>query len=187
MVSQLRQVWNDHRLRRQLREMLPALNRFALTLTRSKHDAEDLVQMACEQALMQLPMALPDDQMRSEMQGSMRTLWSGELRGRDLQDRHVRDEQVNPNRTSAEDGEGLADNRALLQDLEQAILRLPKGERCVLQMVCVQGFSYKKTADVAGVPIGTVMSRLARARLHLMEEIEVDRYASSGNVRALRP
>jgi DNA-directed RNA polymerase specialized sigma24 family protein len=37
------------------------------------------------------------------------------------------------------------------------------------------------------VPIGTVMSRLSRARLHLMEEIELDRYASNGNVRTLRP
>jgi RNA polymerase sigma-70 factor (ECF subfamily) len=187
MVSQLRQVWNDHRLRRQLRELLPALNKFALKLTQSKHDAEDLVQMACEQALITLPMALPDDQMRSELQGSMRTLWSGELRGRDIQDRHVRDEQVNPNRASAEDGEGLADNRVLLQDLEHAILRLPEGERCMLQLICVQGFSYKKAADIAGVPIGTVMSRLSRARLHLMEEISLDRYASNGNVRTLRP
>jgi RNA polymerase sigma-70 factor (ECF subfamily) len=187
MVSQLRQVWNDRCMRGQLRAILPALNRFARTLAPSRHDAEDLVQMTCEQALGRSTPSLPDDQLRSGLFQTMRTIWDSELRDRQIQDQHAKDELVSPHRASAEDGEGAAESRVMLQDLEQAILRLSENERRLLDLVCVQGRSYKEAADITGVPIGTVMSRLARARLHLMEQIKVDRSSSEGSIRTLQP
>jgi len=174
MVFQLIKVWNDHCMRGQLRTVLPALNSFALTLTRSQPDADDLVQMTCEQALERSPSAQSEDQLQSSLKEAMRLIWSGELRRRQVRDRHAQEERVSPQRTSVQDGEALADNRALLHDLEHAILCLPDKERRVLQLVCVQGLSYRKAADITGVPLGTVMSRLARARLHLMEQIKPD-------------
>ena len=187
MVFQLKQVWNDHRMRGQFRTMLPALNRFALTLTGSQPDADDLVQMTCKQDLERSPPAQSGDQLQSRLQDAMRIIWSDELPGRQIRDRHAQDERVSPQRASAQDGEALAENRALLHDFEHAILRLPDEERRMLQLVCVQGLSYRKVADITGVPRGTVMSRLARARLHLMEQIKGDGYGSDGNIRTLQP
>lgn len=185
MASYLRRTWNERCMRGQLRAMLPALNRFALTLTLSRQDRDDLVQMTCEQALGQSTPGLPDDQLRTGLLQSMRMIWDGELRQRQAHDRHARDERVSPQRASVQDGERLAENRVLLKDLGKAILRLSQGERRLLDLVCVQGHSYKEAADLTGVPIGTVMSRLARARLHLMEQIQVDRFSSKDTIRTL--
>jgi RNA polymerase sigma-70 factor (ECF subfamily) len=167
--------------------MLPTLNNLALSLTRSQHDAEDLVQMTCEHALMRLTPGQPRDQLLNSMLESMRTIWNGELRGREIEDQHARDERDSPHRLSVHDGEELLDNRAMLQDLEQAIRFLPETERRLLDLVCVQGLSYKNAADITGVPIGTVMSRLARARLHLMEQVKTEKVASEGSIRTLQP
>lgn len=69
-----------------------------------------------------------------------------------------------------------ATERALLARLEldhvaAAVLRLPEESRVVLMLVCVEGLTYREAAEIAAIPIGTVMSRLARARLTLMAMI----------------
>jgi RNA polymerase sigma-70 factor, ECF subfamily len=114
-------------------------------------------------------------------------IWIDELRGRQVEDRHAEDERLSFKSTRGYDGEGLAEHRALLRDVEQAILRLGEGERRLVDLVCVQGLSYKEAADVTGVPIGTVMSRLSRARMRLMEQVNMDGYASDGSIRMLQP
>jgi RNA polymerase sigma-70 factor (ECF subfamily) len=177
MAYQFMRGWSGHHIGEQLQAMLPALNRFALTLTHSQPDADDLVQMTCEQALARLVPVQPEDERRNALFEAMRLIWIGELRGRQIQDRHAQEELVSPHRVFAQDGEAMAENRTLLQDLEQVMLRLPKTERRLLEMICVHGVSYKRAADITGVPIGTVMSRLARARLHLMDHINTDSYA----------
>jgi RNA polymerase sigma-70 factor, ECF subfamily len=187
MVSQLRQVWNDHRMRGQLRAMLPALKSFALTLTGSPHDADDLVQTTCERALELSKPGQLAEQLQNDLFHAMRMIWIDELRGRQVQDRHAEDERLSFKSTRGYDGEGLAEHRALLRDVEQAILRLGEGERRLVDLVCVQGLSYKEAADVTGVPIGTVMSRLSRARMRLMEQVNMDGYAADGSIRMLQP
>jgi RNA polymerase sigma-70 factor, ECF subfamily len=187
MVSQLRQVWNDHRMRGHLRTMLPALKNFAATLTRSQHDADDLVQTTCERALALSAPGQSTEQLQNDLFHAMRMIWIDELRGRQIHDRHAEDERLNLQRDTAHDGAGHAEHRALLHDVEQAILRLSEGERRLVDLVCVQGLSYKEAADVTGVPIGTVMSRLSRARMRLMEQVRMDGYTSAGSTRMLQP
>jgi RNA polymerase sigma-70 factor (ECF subfamily) len=187
MVSHLRQVWNGHRMRGQLRALLPALKSFASTLTLSQHDADDLVQMTCERALELSNRGQSTEQLQSDLFHAMRMIWIDELRGRQMHDRHAEDERLSLPRSLAYDGEGVAEHRALLRDVEQAILRLSTGERRLVELVCVQGLSYKEAADLTGVPIGTVMSRLSRARMRLMEQVKMDGYASEGSMRMLQP
>ena len=74
--------------------------------------------------------------------------------------------------------------RLLLEKVADAALGLPEEQRGVLFLVCVEGLTYRDAAEVLGIPIGTVMSRLARARLGLMREIE---HARHGDVRECRP
>jgi RNA polymerase sigma-70 factor, ECF subfamily len=187
MVCHLRKVWNGHRMRGQLRTMLPALQSFALTLTHSQHDADDLVQTACERALQLSNRGQSAERLQNDMFHAMRMIWIDELRGRQIHDHHAEDERLSVQRSFAHDSEGQAQHRALLRDVEQAILRLSGVERRLVELVCVQGLSYKEAADVTGVPIGTVMSRLSRARTRLMEQVKMDGYASEGSMRMLQP
>jgi RNA polymerase sigma-70 factor, ECF subfamily len=62
------------------------------------------------------------------------------------------------------DGRVVAESELTLQAVVAALGRLPAEQRAVVALVCVEGASYKDAADITGVPIGTVMSRLARAR-----------------------
>jgi RNA polymerase sigma-70 factor (ECF subfamily) len=51
--------------------------------------------------------------------------------------------------------------------VDAALGRLPAEQRAAIALVCIEGLSYKEAAEIAGVPIGTIMSRLARARQSL--------------------
>jgi RNA polymerase sigma-70 factor (ECF subfamily) len=55
--------------------------------------------------------------------------------------------------------------------VRQAMAKLPGEQRVVMTLVCVEGQTYKEAAEILSVPIGTVMSRLARARLALAREL----------------
>ena len=62
--------------------------------------------------------------------------------------------------------------RLALAEVRRAVDRLPTDQRTVLMLVTVEGLSYKEAAAVAGVPVGTIMSRLARARIALQQQLE---------------
>lgn len=71
-----------------------------------------------------------------------------------------------------EDGEARNEARLKLAEAAKAIGELPDQQREVLLLVCVEEYSYREAADILSVPIGTVMSRLARARAALDEMLE---------------
>jgi RNA polymerase sigma-70 factor (ECF subfamily) len=62
------------------------------------------------------------------------------------------------------DGRRIAESRLALQDLRRDIAQLSMGHRRVIRLVCEYGLSYQETGKILGLPAGTVMSRLARAR-----------------------
>ena len=70
-----------------------------------------------------------------------------------------------------EDGVAVAEGRITLRMVRQRLQLLPEEQRTVLILVCVDGLTYRETADVLGVAIGTVMSRLSRARRALAERL----------------
>jgi RNA polymerase sigma-70 factor (ECF subfamily) len=70
--------------------------------------------------------------------------------------------------------------RIALAEVRRAIDRLPAEPRATLMLVTVEGLSYKEAAEIAGVPIGTIMSRLARARIALQQHL------AGGDVRRSR-
>jgi RNA polymerase sigma-70 factor (ECF subfamily) len=70
-----------------------------------------------------------------------------------------------------EDGVKATEMRSEANAVESAILRLSEEQRSVLMLVCVEELSYRDAAGVLGVPIGTVMSRLARARRNLADDL----------------
>jgi RNA polymerase sigma-70 factor (ECF subfamily) len=152
---------------RQLPGLLPHLSRFAMALTRTRSAADDLVQAACELALSRIDQWSPDSRLDGWMFRIMQTMWWNELRAKKVRERHSDDEQARQLGIHHEDPE----RRLFLMRAEQQIFKLPDDLRIVLLVVCVEGFSYREAAETLAIPLGTVMSRLARARLLLMEQL----------------
>jgi RNA polymerase sigma-70 factor (ECF subfamily) len=173
----------EQAFRREIAGILPRLSRFALMLTRSRPEADDLTQMACERALNHVGQWNPSTRLDSWMFRILQTVWYNELRSRKVRERHAQEEQATQD--VADDGEGLAETRVLLHRVEREINRLPDEQRVLLLLVCVEGLTYREAAEVTSTPIGTVMSRLSRARLTLMERLGAVDLARYNNIRRL--
>jgi RNA polymerase sigma-70 factor (ECF subfamily) len=144
---------------------LPTLRRFALSLTRSADAADDLVQAACERALASADSFAPGTRFDAWMFRIVRNLWIDRVRKTKTQ---AADPYDDANDTlMGEDGAQVADSRLELSDTARAILQLPDEQREILTLVCIEGLSYSEAAEVAGIAVGTVMSRLSRARTRL--------------------
>jgi RNA polymerase sigma-70 factor (ECF subfamily) len=153
----------------QLIAVLPRLRRFARGLTGSAVEADDLVQAACERALSREHQFQEGTRFDSWMFRIVQTIWIDQLRARD-----VRKEEavVEDERMGTDEPERRAEARLALQEVRRAVQRLPEEQRTALMLVTVEGLSYKEAAEVAQVPVGTIMSRLARARMALQAHLE---------------
>lgn len=143
-------------------EILPRLRRFAISLCRSREKADDLVQTACAKALAARESWAPDTRFDAWMFRILRNSWIDTLR--QGQREGISADIADHEDAASTDGEGAAVARLTLQTVNDAIDRLPPEQREVLVLVCVEDFSYAEAAQTLGVPVGTVMSRLARAR-----------------------
>ena len=156
--------------REELLAILPNLRRFGLSLTGNLADADDLLQSTVERMLTR---GLPDD---AELQPwcfkVCRNLWIDELRTRKVRRKAASDPAL-----GADDvfpGEEQVIGEISLQEVQLAMAGMTEEQRSVLELVAVEGYSYKEAAEVLEVPIGTVMSRLARARAALLSKTEND-------------
>lgn len=144
---------------------IPRLRRFAYSLTGSLEEGDELVQAACERALQNASKFRPGTRMDSWLFRIVQNLWLDDRRRTSS-----RGVAVDPDAAGLSDG-GLsarhAEDRMMLQRVREAIVKLPKEQRLVLVLVTVEGLSYRQVAEMLETPIGTVMSRLSRARLQL--------------------
>jgi len=152
---------------RELVALLPRLRRFALVLCRSQPLADDLVQGACERALVHADSWTPGTRFDAWMFRILRNHWIDHLR-------RTRSEGMTEDVTSqiqlvGDPGEEAILSRIALAEVQRAINGLPQEQREVLALVCGEDLTYREAAEVLNVPIGTVMSRLARARKRLVE------------------
>ncbi|VVD97036.1 RNA polymerase sigma factor [Pandoraea anhela] len=144
--------------------LLPRLWAFALRITGDRHDAEDLVQRACVHALERVHQWQPGTSALSWMFSIVHTTWINEIRARRVRSRgslawDEADVEAIPD-LQASTPEDLASYRQVFG----AVDSLPEAQRMVLLLVAVEGMTYQEAAEVLDVPIGTVMSRLSRAR-----------------------
>jgi len=143
----------------QIVQLLPRLRRFARSLVSNVQDADDLVQLAIERALSRSDQLRPDARLSSWMFGILRNAWIDESRSRGRRTRLFVPEELGEN--VADPGAGSHADALSVQD---AVARLPVEQREVIGLVLVEGLSYKEAADIIGVPVGTITSRLARGR-----------------------
>jgi len=151
-------------LREQIAGLLPRLRRFARTLARDAHDADDIVQIAVERALTRLDQLRPGSQLSSWLFGIVRNAWIDEVRGRARQGRIFAPEEL-----GAQVGEEPLGTVADTLAVQNALERLPQEQRIAVGLVLVEGLSYKEAARIMEIPIGTLTSRLARGREALQE------------------
>ncbi|WP_075289318.1 RNA polymerase sigma factor [Pararhizobium arenae] len=146
---------------------LPNLRRFAISLCRSRELADDLVQAACERAILAADSFAPDSRFDAWMFRILRNLWIDHLRRQKTAGPHQELDEARD--LVVPSGESAAHARMDLAFVLDALQKLPEEQREVLVLVCVEELSYKDAAEVLSIPIGTVMSRLARARKNLIE------------------
>jgi len=146
-------------LRTELVELLPRLRRFARVLARNVHDADDLVQTAVERALGHAGQLRSGAPVAAWMFGILRNAWIDEQRARGRRTALLapgESAESVPDPAGGEQSESLA--------VQDAVARLPQEQRLAVALVLVEGLSYKEAAHIMEVPIGTLTSRLARAR-----------------------
>ncbi len=157
-------------LGQQIVTLLPRLRRFAQSLTGSREEADDVVQSACERALARSDQFQIGTRLDSWLFRIVYTVFIDRTRQQklrrtevidDLDDRHGFDARTHE-RTEA---------RQSLAIVARAIDALPHEQRVLIAIVAIDGMGYQEAADLLEIPIGTVMSRLARARRKLADAL----------------
>lgn len=150
---------SPHELDQALREQLPSLRRFARWLARDPHAADDLVQNAMERAIAGWSQRRDEQALRPWLFAIVyRQFLDGQRRAQRYAGLLARIGLAAP------EAQPSAEREAIARSALEALQRLPVEQRSLLLWVSVEGLSYQDVADILEVPIGTVMSRLSRAR-----------------------
>lgn len=162
---------NTDAMKEQLLVLLPALRRFAWSLTNSLADADDLLQNTVERLLTR---AMPVDADLNRWAFTVcRNLWIDECRSRKVRSAVEWEPDLHDHLLKVE-GEKDMQMKLEVRQVNQAMQQLPEEQHVVLTMVAVEGLSYREVAAALGIPLGTVMSRLARARARLAVLLQLD-------------
>ncbi len=159
------------RQRQELMDELKGLKRFCLSLAGSEADADDLLQSTVERLLER---GIPGDAHTARWAYRVcKNIWIDELRSREVRMRHATGvAQSGEALEIAPSAEVQSDGERALAAVNEALGRLPEEQRMALTLVAVEGKSYAEAAEILDVPIGTIMSRIARARKQLLPAIE---------------
>ncbi|MFV0335580.1 MAG: RNA polymerase sigma factor [Tropicimonas sp.] len=148
---------------------LPNLKRYAMSLCRRVDVADDLVQSTVERAFRARASFDPETRQLAWMMRILRNAWIDITRKQKA--RGIELEIGDAPEIADSDGRRVAESRLMLQKTGEALMTLPEPQREVLVVVCVQGMTYQEAAEILGIPVGTVMSRLARGRAALAEKM----------------
>ena len=154
-------------IREEMVALLPRLRRYALSLTGKAADADDLVQDTIVRALRSIDQWQPGTQLDRWMFRITKNLWLDNMRAGQVR-RRAASEALPPEPL---DGERAMQSHIELDATRRALQELPEEQRLVVALVLIDGMSYRDAADVLEVPIGTVTSRLARARVALAAKV----------------
>lgn len=149
-------------LRRDIVGILPRLRRFCLALARNQDAADDLCQATVERALSRADQFIQGTRLDSWMYRIAQNLHIDQVRRV-----RTRGSEVDVDHAAAlvgDDGRQVVEGRSDLARAKAAMAALPEEQRVLLALVVLDGMSYRDAADTLAIPIGTVMSRIARAR-----------------------
>ena len=150
---------SSQNVRDEIAALLPRLRRFGRTLARHREDADDLVQTAVARALVRTDQWQPGTRLDSWMFRIMQNAWIDETRARERRGQTFVAEEC-----GEQIGVSTTDAQIDAIAVRKAVAQLGDDQRAVVGLVLVEGLPYKEAAEVLGVPVGTLTSRLARAR-----------------------
>ena len=154
--------------------LLPRLRRFARSLSRNQHDADDLAQVAVERALRHREQFRAGANLSSWLFGIMKNAWLDDRRARAR-----RAEVALPDDSGEHPAVTPADTNTAMWSVSEAMDKLPDEQRLAIACVLVEGMSYKEAAEVLGIPVGTLTSRLARGRTALAAALADERVGAA--------
>jgi RNA polymerase sigma-70 factor (ECF subfamily) len=151
-------------VRAALADQLMRLWRYGLVLSGRRDTAEDLVQATCLRALERALQFEPGTRLDRWLFSILHSIWLNEIRAR-----RVRQGEglVDAETSLAFDGAGQVEANVLVSQVLREVQALPEPQREAVFLVYVEGMAYREAAEVLHVPIGTIMSRLAAARVTL--------------------
>ncbi len=149
---------------------LGGLRRFCYSLTGSAADADDLLQATVEKLLQK---GMPEDAHPARWSYRVcKNVWIDEIRSREVRQRYSH------TAADAEDeslsAEAVADGEREIAAVSRALDQLADEQRLALTLVAIEGKSYAEAAEILDVPVGTIMSRIARARKNLLKHYSPD-------------
>lgn len=147
--------------------LLPRLRRFARVITRHPEDADDLVQLAVERALLRHAQWQQALRFESWMFGIVRNAWIDEVRARKR-----RSAVLAPEEAGSNVADSTAPEQVDLLSVQRAMHALPEEQRLAIALVLIEGLSYKEAAAALEIPQGTLTSRLARGREALQAQLQ---------------
>ncbi len=143
---------------------LARLWRYALVLSRANDAADDLVQATCLRAIERADQFVPGTRLDRWLFAILRSIWLNEIRSRKIREGGG---FVDAEEALSVDGARQIEANIFVTEVLQAISRLPEAQRETVLLVYGEGYSYAEAAGALGIPIGTIMSRLASARAAL--------------------
>lgn len=157
-------------LANELAALLPRMRRFARSITYHREDADDLVQVAMERALGRSEQYAEGTRLDSWLFRIIKNAWIDEVRGR------MRRERIfAPEEEGAQVGVDSSEAQQQRMAVQKAMSLLSEEHRLVIGLVLVDGLPYKEAAAVLEIPMGTLTSRLARAREALQKLLSDER------------
>ena len=151
----------------ELTALLPRMCRFAHALCRNSSDADDLTQEAVERALRSRSQWRLGSRLDSWLFRIMRNLWIDLVRARSRRAKY--EAPAEEGEQVGEDPRGGVEAAIDLKRMMAAMQRLPAEQREVVALILIEGFGYRETAEMLGLPMGTVASRLVRGRTALLQ------------------
>ncbi|MEE1657321.1 sigma-70 family RNA polymerase sigma factor [Microvirga sp. CF3062] len=162
-----------------LEPQIPALRRYAWALLRDHEAADDLVQDTLERAISRWSQRRQEGDLRAWLFTIQRNLFLNGIRQRKTRGTQVGEEALNDIQAPGTNPESHAGLRDVLAGLDA----LPEEQRSLLLLVGIEDLSYEQASKVLGIPLGTVMSRLSRARARLREFMENGRSTALRRVK----
>jgi RNA polymerase sigma-70 factor, ECF subfamily len=154
--------------RETITQQIPSLRRYARALTRDFTAADDLVQECLTRALSKIHLWQPGTDLRAWMFTILHNQYVNQVRRSVRTGTSVTITEMETDLTSAPN----QDRRLELRDVERALAALPEEQRSTLSLVGIEGCRYEEAAVAFNVPVGTIRSRISRARQALRQALD---------------
>lgn len=159
---------SSNNISEQLTKLIPRLRRYALVLTHSKPNADDLLQATLERALTKQQQWKENTHLDRWVFTIMSSIWKNDIRRESVRRGNGINYEVDE--LTDNTNELKRERTFLYQQVFKEVMALSENQREAIFLIYIEGIKYQEAADILEIPVGTLMSRLARARIILAKK-----------------